>query len=65
MKTSEIREMAENDLKAKEAELRKELFSLRMRHRTSQLENPLRLRALRKDIAKVLTVMKEKKKGGR
>lgn len=65
MKTSEIKEMTLDDLRAKEGELRKELFSLRMRHRTSQLENPLRLRSLRKDIARVLTVMNEKKKGGR
>ncbi|HBG45623.1 MAG TPA: 50S ribosomal protein L29 [Deltaproteobacteria bacterium] len=63
MKPAEIRGMTLEDLKAKGSELEKELFSLRMRHATSQLENPLRLRALRRDIARMRTIAAEKERG--
>ncbi len=63
MKSAEIREMPLDEVKAKEQELRKELFSLRMRHSTAQLENPLKIRFLKKDIARVKTIMAEKGKG--
>ncbi len=53
--------MSAKDLAAKAEELRKELFNLRMRHATSQLENPLKLRLLRRDIARVNTVAASKK----
>ncbi len=63
MKSAEIREMSSDEIKAKEQELEKELFSLRMRHATSQLENPLKIRFLKKDIARVKTIIAEKGKG--
>lgn len=52
--------MSLDEMKAKEAELSKELFSLRMRHTTNQLENPLKLRSIKRDIAKVKTIIAEK-----
>ena len=60
MKSSEIRDMQLDEIKAKESELVKELFSLRMRHSTAQLEDPLKIRHLRKDIARVKTIIAEK-----
>ncbi|WKZ33714.1 MAG: 50S ribosomal protein L29 [Thermodesulfobacteriota bacterium] len=65
MKPAELREMTLEDARAKEGELTKELFSLRMRHATNQLENPLRLRALRRDIARVKTILAEKERGAK
>ena len=63
MKPAEIRDMSLEEIKAKEQELTKELFNLRMRHATNQLENPLRLRILRKDVARIKTVIAEKGRG--
>ena len=62
MKATELREMAIGEIKAKEAELQKEMFNLRMRHATNQLENPLQLRIVRRDIAKIKTVIAEKER---
>ncbi len=68
MKASELREMTKEELLRKVAELRDELFKLKLRRATEQLPNPLRLRVLRREIARCLTVLKEKeqteKKGG-
>ncbi len=63
MKASEVREMTVDELRSKEAELTKELFGLRMRHSTGQLENPLRIRLIRRDIARIKTILREKEKG--
>ncbi|MEK7680021.1 MAG: 50S ribosomal protein L29 [Deltaproteobacteria bacterium] len=63
MKPNEIRETPVEELKVKETELKKDLFNLRMRHSTSQIENPLKIRALRRDIARVKTVIAEKTRG--
>lgn len=52
--------MSPDEMKAKETELTKELFSLRMRHTTNQLENPLKLRAVKRDIARMKTIIAEK-----
>ena len=64
MKPAEIRDMTVEDIRAKEVELRKELFNLRMRHSTGQLENPLKLRALRRDMARIQTIIAEKERKG-
>lgn len=63
MKPSEIRDMQLDEIKAKESELVKDLFSLRMRHATAQLEDPLKIRYLRKDIARLKTIIAEKGSG--
>jgi len=62
MKSSALREMTPEELSLKEQDLRRELFNLRFRLATGEVENPMRIRAVRKDIARVLTVMTEKRK---
>lgn len=60
MKMSELRDISPDELLKKEQEMRKELFNLRFQKATGEIENPMRIRALRKDIARVLTVLTEK-----
>jgi large subunit ribosomal protein L29 len=60
MKSSDLRELTGDELKQKEMEFRKELFNLRFRLATGEVENPMRIRAVRRDIARVLTVMTER-----
>lgn len=60
MKPPELRAMTTEELIKKEQDLRKELFNLRFQQATGEIENPLRIRAVKKDIAKVLTIMTEK-----
>ena len=60
---SEIREMAEGDIHARVAELEEERFRLRFRAATETLEDALRLRWLRRDIARLKTVLRERERG--
>lgn len=60
MKSSELRDLSPDELKAKAADLKKELFNLRFQQAMGQIENPMRLRILRKDIAKTKTILREK-----
>ena len=60
MKANEIRSMSVADLEAKLAELKKDLFMLRMQHATNHLDNPVKISAVRRDIARVKTVIREK-----
>ncbi len=60
MKPEELRAMDINELKKKEQELKKELFNMRIQHSMGQLENPVRMRLVRKDIARVKTIIREK-----
>jgi large subunit ribosomal protein L29 len=59
-KASELRTMTIEELRQEESSLRKELFNLRFQQVTGEIENPLRIRQVRKDIARVLTVINEK-----
>lgn len=66
MKVSELREMNREELMRKIAELRDELFKLRLRRASEELPNPVRMRVLRREIARCLTVLNEleqKRKG--
>ena len=63
MKANEIRSMSVADLEKKLVELKKDLFMLRMQHATNHLDNPTRISATRRDIARVLTVIREKQLG--
>lgn len=65
MKSSELRELTLDELAKKEADMRKELFNLRFQKATGEIENPMRIRSLKKDIARVLTVITDKKMAGR
>lgn len=60
MKAKELRELNLEELKRREAELRSQLLDLRIKKITQQLKNPLELRSVKRDIARVLTIMKEK-----
>ena len=59
MRAEEVREMTVEDIKSRVAELEEERFRLRFRSATEPLENPLRLRTIRKDIARLKTVLSE------
>jgi large subunit ribosomal protein L29 len=60
MKADQIREMSVDDLRGKEKELQEQLFKLRFQKSIGQLDNALKLRETRRDIARVKTVLKEK-----
>ena len=60
MKATEIRAMTKEELDAKLAELKKELFNLRFQHAVNQLENPHKIADVKKDIARVMTILHEK-----
>lgn len=60
MKTNEIRDLGVAELKQKNNELQEELFRLRIRHTTGQLESTASLGRVKKDIARVKTVLREK-----
>ena len=60
MKTKELHELTVDELNGKLKELKEELFNLRFRHATGQLENPCVLSTVRKDIARVKTEIRER-----
>lgn len=60
MRPSKLRELTVDELIQKESDLRKELFNLRFQQATGEIENPMRIRAVRKDIVRVLTIKTEK-----
>ena len=59
MKAVEMKEMSAVELNQKLTDLKSELFNLRFHHAINQLENPMRLKAVKKDIARVKTLMRE------
>jgi len=59
MQASELREISPEELRIKLDDLRQELFNLKFQNATGQLENPMRLGEVKKDIARVLTVLNE------
>ena len=60
MKAKELRAMSVADLEAKVNDLKKDLFFLRMQHATNQLDNPVKIAAVKKDIARIKTIIREK-----
>jgi len=64
MKAKEIRELSSNELELKLKDLKQELFNLRFQHATNQLENPMRIAAVKKDIARVKTIIRERELKG-
>ena len=60
MKAIELKEQTIEELETKLLEIKKSLFSLKLQKSTGQLENPLKIRNLRKDIAKIKTILREK-----
>lgn len=63
MKVSELREMSADEVKNRLEELHEEAFNLRFQHVSGQLTTPIRLREVRRDIAKAHTVLKEHQMG--
>lgn len=59
MKTTEIRDMTQSELSIKLDDLKKELFALRFQLAANQLDNPTRLKAVKKDIARIKTIIRE------
>jgi large subunit ribosomal protein L29 len=59
MKLKEIKALGASELRQRELELRKELFNLRIQKQIGQLENPVRSRTVRRELARVLTVAQE------
>lgn len=62
MKTSELREQSVEELEQSERDLTRELWSLRMKNYTNQLDDTARLRTLRRDIARIKTILGERQR---
>ncbi len=60
MKANEIRNLSVAELENKLADLKKDLFMLRMQHATNHLDNPTKISAVRRDIARVKTILRDK-----
>lgn len=60
MKARDLRDLSVEELKGKEKDLREELFNLRFQHATGQLENTMRIPQVKRDLARVKTILKEK-----
>ena len=60
MKATELRELTDVELNKQLKDLKAELFNLRFQHTIHQLDNPIRIEAVKKDIARVMTVLAEK-----
>jgi large subunit ribosomal protein L29 len=65
MKAKDLRELTAEELRAKSAELRGEFFNAKVKHATGQLENTAKLVSLRRDVARVETVLREKGEASR
>jgi large subunit ribosomal protein L29 len=63
MKARELRELSDDELQSKEEELKDQLFKLKFQHALGQLENAMKLKSIKKDIARIKTILKEKSKG--
>jgi large subunit ribosomal protein L29 len=64
MKAKDIRERSDDELRKTLSDLEEQLFKLRFQKSTGQIENPIKIREVRKDIARVRTVMTERQAGG-
>ncbi len=62
VKAKAIREMSADDMNTRVAELREEMFNLQFRNTMKQLDNPLKIRESRREMARLLTVLKEKER---
>ena len=65
MKASDVRKLSAAELENKLGELKKDLFQLRLQHATNQLDNPVKIAQVKRDIARVKTVIRELQLAGR
>lgn len=63
MKARELRELSGEELERKETELKDQLFKLKFQHSLGQLENAMKLKSIKKDIARIKTMLRENKEG--
>ena len=63
MKASEVRSMTADELNAKLTDLKRDLFYLRLQHATNQLDNPVKITEVKRNIARIKTVIREKELG--
>lgn len=63
MKATEVRGLSKEELNAKLMDLKRDLFYLRMQHATNQLDNPIKINEVKKNIARIKTVIREKELG--
>lgn len=63
MKAREWRELSEEELESKKAEIKDQLFKLKFQHELGQLDNTMKLKNIKKDIARLKTVLREKREG--
>jgi large subunit ribosomal protein L29 len=63
MKASELRELTDDELFTKEQELKDQLFKLKFQHALGQLEDAMKLKHIKKDLARIKTILNEKSKG--
>lgn len=61
MKASELREMSEEELENKEKELKDQLFKLKIQHSLGQLDNPMKMKLIKRDIARIKTILNERR----
>ena len=64
MKANEVRKLSPAELENKLGELKKDLFQLRLQHATNQLDNPIRIAEIKRDIARVKTIIREHQLAG-
>ncbi len=64
MKTSEIRKSTSSDLRNELVELKSELFKLRFQHAANGLDNPMKMKNIKKDIARIKTILRERELNG-
>ncbi len=65
VKAASMREMNADEIRARVAELREDLFNLRFRNTMKQLDNPLKIRTSRREMSRLLTVLREKERSAR
>ena len=65
MKANEVRKMSSAELETKLMDLKKDLFNLRLQHATNQLDNPIKIAQVKKNIARVKTIIREQQLAGR
>lgn len=63
MKIRELRELSKDELENKETELKDQLFKLKFQHELGQLENAMKLKEIKKDIARIKTLIRENQEG--
>jgi len=62
MKARELRDLSDDELRSKEEELKDQLFKLKFQHTLGQLENAMKLKSIKKDIARIKTILREKER---